>query len=98
MGIFQNGSVTPAAPLSADPSRLTAALAHYTSTRREHLGLTVAQAAELSGLELSQWCALEDGWVPESLSTVRAIAATLRVRWTEYHVATFLAGCEQKCR
>ena len=90
--------MTPAAPLPADASRLTAALAHYTRTRREHLGLTVAQAAELSSLELSQWCALEDGWAPESLRTIQAIAATLQVRWTEYHVLTFLVDCEQKCR
>ena len=34
--------------------------------RRLDLGLTVAEAAELSGLALSQWMALEEGaWIPE---------------------------------
>ena len=49
--------------------------------RRQDLGLSIAQAAELSGLALSQWMALEEGaWIPEQDSpTLRPIADTLEV-------------------
>ena len=38
------------------------------------LGLTVGAAAELAGLEVSEWCALECRWVPEELNVIRSIA------------------------
>ena len=75
--------------------RWACALARYTHDRRQELGLTVAEAAELAGLEVSQWAALEDGWVPEELATIRAVAGTLEVRWTDLHMVAFLARVGQ---
>lgn len=46
--------------------------------RREELGLSLFEAAELSGLTLFQWAAVEDGaWVPESQNVIRAMAGAL---------------------
>jgi predicted transcriptional regulator len=61
-------------------------LASWVHRRREFLGLSTAAAARLAGLELSEWCALEEGWVPEELSTIRAIAGTLESLWPEVHL------------
>ncbi len=72
-------------------------LARYTAKRRQELCLTVAQAAELSGLQLSEWYGLEEGWVPEHLGTLRAIAGTLQVRWQDYHMLAFFAMLGQTC-
>lgn len=93
-------TTTTARPAAQEANRLwwASALARYTSNRREELGLTIAQAAELSGLQISEWMGLEDGWVPEHLATLQAIAGALRVRWTDYHTLAFLADCHQKCR
>ena len=66
--------------------------------RREQLGLSIARAAELSGLDLAQWWSLEDGWIPKESNMLRSIAATLEVRWSEYSVLAFLARCHQDCR
>ena len=41
--------------------------------------MTVARAAELSGLALSEWGALEAGWVPEDRKVHHAIAGALQV-------------------
>jgi hypothetical protein len=55
-------------------------------------------AAELSGMELSQWCALEDGWVPGDQATLHSIATTLQVRWADYSILALLAGYRQEGR
>jgi hypothetical protein len=65
MSIYQNEPLPPADTLEANRVWWASALARYTSDRRAQLGLTITRAAELSGMEVSQWCALEDGWVPE---------------------------------
>ena len=36
----------------------------YVQRRREDLGLSVQEAAHISGMEVSDWCALEGGRVP----------------------------------
>lgn len=58
-------------------------LAVWIQRRRTFLRLSTAAAAELAGLELSEWLALEEGWVPEEPATIRAIASTLEARWPE---------------
>ncbi|MGB9109216.1 MAG: helix-turn-helix transcriptional regulator [Telluria sp.] len=53
-------------------------LARSVRQRRQHLGLSVERAAELSGMEVSDWYALEAGWVPSVESgLLDAIAGTL---------------------
>ena len=89
---------TPHTTRAAARLEWASALARYTTERREQLGLTIPAAAELAGLQLSEWLGLEDGWVPDDLATLRAIAGALRVRWTDYSTVAFLARCSQECR
>jgi transcriptional regulator with XRE-family HTH domain len=69
----------------------------YACKRREELGMTLARAAELSGPELSEWCALESGWIPEDMNTIRAIAGTLRIDWKDLSFLACFAGSFQDC-
>src|SRR6201999_480412 len=71
------------------------ALSRYTRERREELGLSLERAADLAGLELSEWCALESGWVPEDMGIMLAIAATLQTSWADYSFLVLMADCEQ---
>ena len=75
----------------------TSGLARYTRRRREELGLSVERAAELAGLELSQWYALESGWVPDpdDMNRIEAIAATLEIFWGDYSFLALMATCQQ---
>ena len=72
-------------------------LARYTRRRRQELGLSLERAAKLAGLELSQWCALESGWVPDpnDFAGIEAIAATLQVSWVDYSFLAMMAACQQ---
>lgn len=81
-----------------DRAWVASALARFTVDHRLDLGMTLAQAAELSGLELSQWAALEAGWVPEDANLRRAIAATLQVDYTCYSfLATISSRAQHTC-
>ena len=56
-------------------------LTRYIRQRRKELGLTQERAAQLAGMELSQWCALESGWapaMPEDMHMLQAIAGHWR--------------------
>ena len=72
-----------------------AALARYSRQRRKQLGLTQERAAQLAGLELSEWCAMEAGWVPDDMGTIQAIAATLETSWADYSFLALMADCQQ---
>ena len=98
--MVQIGSTTPSTTAANETDRLqgASAVARYTRSHREQLGLTIDRAADLAGLELSQWCALEDGWLPEKLAVIRAIATTLQVRWSDYDLLTLFARCAQQHR
>jgi hypothetical protein len=75
----------------------TSGLARYTRRRREELGLSVERAAELAGLELSEWYALESGWVPDpdDMNRIEAIAATLEIFWGDYSFLALMATCQE---
>ena len=49
---------------STQPAELAMLFARCVRHRREQLGLSVKRAAELSGMETSDWYVLEAGWVP----------------------------------
>jgi hypothetical protein len=67
-------------PFPDDPRlQPAAALALFVERRRTRLHLSIEAAARLCGIELSQWHALESGWVPEDRLDIQAIAATLEV-------------------
>jgi len=46
---------------------------------RESAGLSVEQAAGLSGMSISEWLAIEDGCVPQDVNRLRAMAGALEV-------------------
>src|SRR5262245_39123489 len=100
MYLLHSAQPTNTTPAAQQANRFwwASTLARYTGKRREELGLTLAQATELSGLQISEWLGLEDGWVPEDLATLRAVAGALQVRWADFHMLAFLAKCSQKCR
>jgi hypothetical protein len=55
-------------------------LATFLRYRRQQMMLTLEDAADLAGLTIRQWKALESGWVPAPDSTqLYAIAGTLEV-------------------
>jgi len=96
MGIVKIGSNTPSTANETDRFQGASAVARYTRSRREQLGLTIARTADLSGLEQLQWVALEDGWLPEKLAMIRVIATTLQVRWSDYDLLALFAHCAQQ--
>jgi transcriptional regulator with XRE-family HTH domain len=72
------------------------AFARYAKDRRGQLSLSVEEAAELSGLKLCEWAAIETGWVPTDPTVIRAIAATLQVRWSDLELLAIVARCAQE--
>ncbi len=54
-------------------------------------GLTIEQAADLAGMELSEWAAIEDGHVPQDAARLRAMAAALEIRFEK--VANMVLLC-----
>jgi len=63
---------------SAERAEMAMLFARSVRRRREELGLSVQRAAELSGIETSDWYALEAGWVPTVESgLLDSIAGTL---------------------
>ena len=69
-------------------------LSRYIRQRRQQLGLTQQRAAELAGLELSEWIALECGWapeMPEAMNMLMGIAGTLEISWADLSFLAFMA-------
>jgi hypothetical protein len=63
---------------AGQPGNLALLLASCIRHRREALGLSIERAAQLTGIESSQWQALEAGWVPNLESgMLEAISETL---------------------
>jgi hypothetical protein len=94
MSMINIGSTTPSTLDDHQRTRLQLAnaLGRYSYNRRERLGLTLDLAAELSGVEVALWAAMEDfSWVPERLGDCQAIAATLEVCWSDFDLVALLA-------
>ena len=45
---------------------------------RERAGISIEEAAGLSGMTVSEWMAIEDGHVPQDVNRLRAMAARSR--------------------
>jgi len=58
-------------------------LANTVQRRRQNLEMSVERAADLSGLQVSEWRALETGWVPDQFCVLSAIAQTLDVNYLQ---------------
>ena len=66
-------------------TRIQAALslANTVQRRRQNLGMSVERAADLAGIQVSEWCALEAGWVPGTPGVLRAVADTLELGYSQ---------------
>jgi transcriptional regulator with XRE-family HTH domain len=51
----------------------------YIGTIRKNAGLSVEEAARLSGMEASEWMAVEEGTVPQDINRLRAMADAMQV-------------------
>ena len=71
-------------------------LGRYVQQRRSDLGMTIAEAAELSGPELSYWAALEAGWVPQDENMLCSIAETLEVMDAQITLLALIARNEAR--
>ena len=91
-------TTTPAALSSQEQTRLhyAFALGRYVERRRRELNMLIERAAELAGIEFSQWCGLEQGWVPTDDNTISAIAEVLEVSRTQIVVLAMVARANQR--
>lgn len=48
---------------------------------RTETGLTIEEAAQLAGFELSEWLTVEDGHVPQDVNKLRSMASVLQVSY-----------------
>ena len=56
-------------------------LANFVRCRRRHLQISIVQAAELAGIPVAEWSAIEDGYLPDLGSiSLQCIGRTLQVR------------------
>jgi hypothetical protein len=88
--------VTSPARRAADRLWYASAFARYTRKRRAQLGLSVEEAAELSGMKLCDWAAMESGWVPEDHDVTRAVAETLETGWPDLDLLALFASSAQQ--
>lgn len=73
--ISQNGCYT------SSPQRRNQLFAAFIRHRRLQMCMNAEDAARLAGLYLSQWIALESGWIPDMHSSAAlVIAGTLQTR------------------
>jgi len=82
----------PATPDRAFYSHLFARLVR---DRRRFLRLTVAQAAELTGITTGAWIAIEAGFVPER-KLIRTLSETLEVRTGDLLMASIMSRLSQE--
>ena len=50
---------------------------------RQNLGLSIEEAARLSGMEVSEWAAIEEGYVPQETNRLRAMAGALEISYDQ---------------
>jgi transcriptional regulator with XRE-family HTH domain len=58
---------------------------------REGAGISIEEAAGLSGMAVSEWMAIEDGYVPQDVNRLRAMAAAIEMRYDQ--IATLALLC-----
>ena len=77
-------------PASVHASRLL--FGGMVQDRREAIGRSVEDAAQLSGMEASEWAAIEAGHIPADPARLRSMAAALEVRFD--HMALLVYICQ----
>jgi hypothetical protein len=78
--------------VKSDRIEASLTLAECVQRRRENLQMSVERAAELAGMQVSEWRALEAGWVPDGFNVLRSVAETLELGYIQL---TFLAEISQ---
>jgi DNA-binding XRE family transcriptional regulator len=58
---------------------------------RKNAGLSIEDAARLSGMELTSWMAIEGGSVPQDLNQLRAMAEVIQVNFDR--IASWVLVC-----
>ena len=58
---------------------------------RKNAGLSIEDAAQLSGMELTEWMSIEDGNFPQDINQLRAMAEALQVKFD--HMASWVLVC-----
>ena len=58
---------------------------------RESTGLSIEDAAQLSGMERSQWLSIEEGNVPQEINQLRAMAEVMQVNFDQ--IASMVLVC-----
>ena len=48
---------------------------------RTETGMSIEEAAGLSGMQVSEWMAIEDGHVPQEVDRLRAMAAAMEISY-----------------
>ncbi len=59
---------------------------------RKGAGLTIEQAAPLAGIEVSEWEAIEHGYVPQDQNLLRAMAATMEISFDRIAMLVMLCS------
>ena len=57
---------------------------------RKKADLSIEQAACLSGMEVSEWTAIEDGYVPQDINRLRAMAGAMEIRFDQIAMLVLL--------
>ena len=50
---------------------------------RQNSVLSIEEAARLAGIEVSEWAAIEDGYVPRETNRLRAMAGALEISYDQ---------------
>ncbi|MBV8116299.1 MAG: helix-turn-helix transcriptional regulator [Silvibacterium sp.] len=58
--------------------------------RRQAIGRSVEEAAQLSGMQSSEWTAIESGHIPADPARLRSMAAALEVRFDDMALLVYL--------
>lgn len=58
---------------------------------RQNSGLSIEEAARLSGMELTEWMAIEDGCVPQDINRLRAMAEAMQINFEK--LASWVVVC-----
>jgi transcriptional regulator with XRE-family HTH domain len=58
---------------------------------RKQASLSIEEVARLSGMEASEWMAIEEGTAPQDINRLRAMAAAMQIRFDQ--IATLVLVC-----
>jgi len=64
---------------------------HCIGETRENAGLSIEEAARLSGMKVSEWMAIEEGTVPQDINRLRAMADAMQISFDQ--IGTLVLVC-----